>query len=324
MPKEKSGILKKRGGVRHNWLERKFILKDGSLSYYANGVFKGSVPTIFITECRSTFPDTGNRSDKKQPFRFEFYAKTPSEKKGRTYFLSASTEDERNEWISALTSWIGYSDENTAKQGDSGVTDVESSTSLPAATDDAEKQEQPTSKRDDDAKDNNDSNNNNNSTATTTDTTNDDSNNDDNQSQSDRQYGNLPGATKRSSSSDNVATAAADDTDNNAAATDAPAVSDAGSLRIHEEPVDGTDGSVRIVCEGGDAEAVAKAAQEAAAEYARKHGAVALDPGFYETDRKVERIETPLGFDEVTIVTATDGKGTIKTYTNTVSIQSKT
>jgi len=41
---------------------------------------------------------------------------------------------------------------------------------------------------------------------------------------------------------------------------------------------------VRIVCEGGDAEAVAKAAQEAAAEYARKHGAVALDPGFYETD----------------------------------------
>jgi hypothetical protein len=55
-------------------------------------------------------------------------------------------------------------------------------------------------------------------------------------------------------------------------------------LRIHEEPVEGADGSVRIVCEGGDAAAVAAAAQEAAARYARQHGAVALDPGFFETD----------------------------------------
>ena len=62
----KEGLLVKRGGVRHNWLPRKFVLKNASISYYADGVFKGSVPTAFVVEVRRTFPDVGNKTDRKQ------------------------------------------------------------------------------------------------------------------------------------------------------------------------------------------------------------------------------------------------------------------
>jgi hypothetical protein len=58
-------------------------------------------------------------------FRFEFYAKTPSEKKGRTYFLSATSDDERNEWIAAIASWIGHVDDNTKQQSSAGLNDMD-------------------------------------------------------------------------------------------------------------------------------------------------------------------------------------------------------
>jgi hypothetical protein len=61
----KEGVLKKRGGFRTNWLERKFVLKDGAIQYFENAKaakFKGSVPTMFISEVRKTFPDMGGKA----------------------------------------------------------------------------------------------------------------------------------------------------------------------------------------------------------------------------------------------------------------------
>jgi hypothetical protein len=49
------------------------------------------------------------------------------------------------------------------------------------------------------------------------------------------------------------------------------------------------------VCEGGDAAAVALAAQEAVAAYAATHAAIQLDEGFVETGRTVEKRETEDG-----------------------------
>eukprot|EP01108_Squamamoeba_japonica_P001956 TRINITY_DN1887_c0_g1_i1.p1 TRINITY_DN1887_c0_g1~~TRINITY_DN1887_c0_g1_i1.p1 ORF type:complete len:248 (+),score=61.75 TRINITY_DN1887_c0_g1_i1:348-1091(+) len=95
---------------------------------------------------------------------------------------------------------------------------------------------------------------------------------------------------------------------------------DAGSeVVVREEPVD--DASVRIVCEGGDASDVARAAEEAAARYAALHAQVQLDEGFHEVSRSVDRVETADGFEETTTIIASDGAGTQKTYKNTVTIR---
>jgi hypothetical protein len=52
MPINKEGPLKKRGGLRHNWLVRRFVLGGGTIQYFDKQSFKGSVPTMFISEVR--------------------------------------------------------------------------------------------------------------------------------------------------------------------------------------------------------------------------------------------------------------------------------
>jgi hypothetical protein len=66
----------------------------------------------------------GGKADRKMPHRFEFYAKAPNDKTGRTYFLSAANEQEQEEWIAAIKSWIGYVDDATRKAASGGTREV--------------------------------------------------------------------------------------------------------------------------------------------------------------------------------------------------------
>jgi len=304
--------LKKRGGVRHNWLVRRFVLGNGTLQYYDKQSFKGSVPTMFISEVRKTFPDMGGKSDRKMPFRFEFYAKAPSEKTGRTYFLSAASELEQDEWITAIKSWVGYVDDATRKAASGGTREVANSPRGEAAEDEGEGEGEgdekaaATAAGDTGAAKSNATGSP--ATAATTASTTTAS------TPSVPAVPTTPPVASSDSTSTNASPAGASSTE--------PATTEA-ALSVRQEVVPNADGSIRIVCEGGDAAAVALAAQEAVAAYAATHAAIQFDPGFVETGRTVEKHETEDGFDEVTTVTASDGMGTIKTYCNTVSIRNK-
>ena len=84
-------------------------------------------------------------------FKIQF-SKAPSDKRGRTFFLSVEKADERDEWVDAIKSWIGYVDANTAKQSALGVVSesgVQDADELASAVADADVTQESTGAADD-------------------------------------------------------------------------------------------------------------------------------------------------------------------------------
>jgi len=107
MNEVKEGWLIKQGGQIKTWKRRYFILKGGTLSYHKkNGDSpKGVIPLIGskIEECNTEFPNS-------------FCIIPPSGK--RTYYIHASSGQERTEWINALKHHQKNEDHTSPKETD--------------------------------------------------------------------------------------------------------------------------------------------------------------------------------------------------------------
>jgi len=152
-----NGPMYKKGGKRTNWLQRHFTLFNGALCYYATKETKtpkGFILTKDITEVRqATSEKVGKKSGKGQ-FCLEVVTKA------RTYYFAPETAELRDQWIAAVKSWIGYSEEDVstkelpqpgASQRDSKTAASASTTAAAAAKDDDsdDKKSDADSKKDD-------------------------------------------------------------------------------------------------------------------------------------------------------------------------------
>lgn len=135
-----NGPMYKKGGKRTNWLQRHFTLFNGALCYYATKETKtpkGFILTKDITEVRqATSEKVGKKSGKGQ-FCLEVVTKA------RTYYFAPETAELRDQWIAAIKSWIGYSEEDVstkelpqpgASQRDSKTAAAASSTAAATTT----------------------------------------------------------------------------------------------------------------------------------------------------------------------------------------------
>lgn len=105
---QRAGTLHKRGKggslfKSRGWKKRWFVLKEGKLSYFEYKRTKAYYfkPIGVVRLTRHDFVVT-YEEDEKSPFTFTFKLVTPA----RTFYLCASSEDERNMWIDCITAAI--------------------------------------------------------------------------------------------------------------------------------------------------------------------------------------------------------------------------
>jgi len=106
-----NGPMYKKGGKRTNWLQRHFTLFNGALCYYASKETKtpkGFILTKDITECRPEAAGKVGKKSGKGAFCLEVVTKA------RTYYFAPDTAELRDQWIAAIKSWIGYSEEDVS------------------------------------------------------------------------------------------------------------------------------------------------------------------------------------------------------------------
>jgi hypothetical protein len=298
---------------------------------------------MFISQVKVTpDDDAGSKADQKLPNRFDFLVTLPSGKT-RTYYLSADSADERAAWIAALKKWVGHVDEVTrratlafvaeseAERGgkDDDDDDMLASTAASSTTHSARAPPPSTSMR--------------------------------LQPVQMSEPAAKPAAAAVSIRQEPIAVppaaaAAAPApvlvpptntgglsptnpfapppvqlSQNNpfaplvAMSPTNPFASASSTATPPVQLVALSPTATRIIAEGDSDETVQKQLERAAEEYAEaQKAAIVLDPGFKEIDRHVERFQFDGGFEEVTTVTASDGKGTTKTYKNTVRVRAGT
>jgi len=125
----------KKGGKRTNWLQRHFTLFNGALCYYASKETKtpkGFILTKDITDCRAASSDKVGKKSGKGQHAFEVITKA------RTYYFAPDTPELRDQWIAAVKSWIGYSEEDvsTKELPQPGASQRDSKTATAASTSD--------------------------------------------------------------------------------------------------------------------------------------------------------------------------------------------
>eukprot|EP00008_Paramoeba_atlantica_P012335 CAMPEP_0201477746 /NCGR_PEP_ID=MMETSP0151_2-20130828/2717_1 /ASSEMBLY_ACC=CAM_ASM_000257 /TAXON_ID=200890 /ORGANISM="Paramoeba atlantica, Strain 621/1 / CCAP 1560/9" /LENGTH=784 /DNA_ID=CAMNT_0047858573 /DNA_START=230 /DNA_END=2584 /DNA_ORIENTATION=+ len=93
----KEGFLVKRGGIRHNWLKRWFMLRDEFLFYYeakdGSHYLRGKIPLYGVT-----VEEVDKKKSPNQSHQFFFNVSTS----GRVFQLAAEAEEERKAWIRAI------------------------------------------------------------------------------------------------------------------------------------------------------------------------------------------------------------------------------
>jgi len=94
----KEGFLHKRGGIRHNWTKRWFMLRDEFLFYYeakdGSHYLRGKIPLYGVT----TEIVDRKRSSSSGPQDYFFNIVTS----GRVYQMAAGSEEERQAWVRAI------------------------------------------------------------------------------------------------------------------------------------------------------------------------------------------------------------------------------
>ncbi len=101
----------KKGGKRTNWLQRHFTLFNGALCYYEKKETKtpkGFILTKDITEVRAEQAGKVGKKSGKGQFCLEVVTKA------RTYYFAPDTAELRDQWIAAIKTWIGYSEEDVS------------------------------------------------------------------------------------------------------------------------------------------------------------------------------------------------------------------
>eukprot|EP00009_Paramoeba_aestuarina_P010875 CAMPEP_0201526068 /NCGR_PEP_ID=MMETSP0161_2-20130828/30524_1 /ASSEMBLY_ACC=CAM_ASM_000251 /TAXON_ID=180227 /ORGANISM="Neoparamoeba aestuarina, Strain SoJaBio B1-5/56/2" /LENGTH=793 /DNA_ID=CAMNT_0047926287 /DNA_START=101 /DNA_END=2482 /DNA_ORIENTATION=- len=93
----KEGFLIKRGGIRHNWLKRWFMLRDEFLYYYeakyGSHYLRGKIPLYGVT-----VEEIDRKKAAHQDYLYYFSVATS----GRVFQLAAETEEERKGWMRAI------------------------------------------------------------------------------------------------------------------------------------------------------------------------------------------------------------------------------
>merc|ERR1712146_39952 len=110
-PTALNGPMFKKGAKRTNWLQRHFTLFNGALCYYASKEVKtpkGFILTKDIVDCKPT-EKVGKKSGKGE-HAFEVTTKA------RTYYFAPASAELRDEWIAAIKTWIGYSEDVSTKE----------------------------------------------------------------------------------------------------------------------------------------------------------------------------------------------------------------
>lgn len=98
----KNGFLTKQGGSYKSWKRRWFRIHESKLSYYHNVGDQKPIKTIDLIGAQvSLSKKSGNR-------QFMFEIKTPK----RTYYLNASSDDDRTDWIKCLNRVINHYTKN--------------------------------------------------------------------------------------------------------------------------------------------------------------------------------------------------------------------
>lgn len=97
----KKGILRKQGGQYKSWKDRWFTLTKEHLSYYKTQESEEPIKRIPIKEIKSCKNESG---DDKLPSRYQFFFSVETEL--RQYMITARTETERNEWVTAISQLI--------------------------------------------------------------------------------------------------------------------------------------------------------------------------------------------------------------------------
>mmetsp|Transcript_12296 Transcript_12296/g.16427 ORF Transcript_12296/g.16427 Transcript_12296/m.16427 type:complete len:482 (+) Transcript_12296:1040-2485(+) len=96
----KEGFLVKRGGIRHNWLKRWFMLRDEFLFYYeakdGSHYLRGKIPLYGV----AVEPVERKKTTSQSHFYFNLSTA------GRVFQLAAYTEQERQSWVAALNSQV--------------------------------------------------------------------------------------------------------------------------------------------------------------------------------------------------------------------------
>jgi hypothetical protein len=295
---------------------------------------------MFISQVKVTPDDAGSKADQKLPNRFDFLVTLPSGKT-RTYYLSAESADERTAWIAALKKWVGHVDEVTrratlafvaeseAERGGKDDDDDDMLASTAATTTSSARAPppstsmrlQPVQMSEPAAKP---------------------------AAVSIRQEPIAvppaaaaaaapapvlvpPTNTGGLSPTNPFAPPPVQLSQNNpfaplvAMSPTNPFASASSAATPPVQLVALSPTATRIIAEGDSDETVQKQLERAAEEYAEaQKAAIVLDPGFKEIGRHVERFQFDGGFEEVTTVTASDGKGTTKTYKNTVRVRAGT
>jgi len=111
-PIAKTGMMAKKGGIRHNWLTRYFTLFNGALCYYPSPedkVPKGYILTKDVTEVRPKSNEKVGKKANKGDYCFEVVTAK------RTYYFSPDTKEDMDAWIEAIRSWIGKKEEAPTK-----------------------------------------------------------------------------------------------------------------------------------------------------------------------------------------------------------------
>ena len=107
------GSMFKKGEKRRNWLERWFTLENGALCYYEKQDAKspkGFILTKDITDVRGKTSEKVGSKSGKGDFVFEVVTKA------RTYYLAPVDAKLRDEWTTAIKSWIGYNEDVSTKE----------------------------------------------------------------------------------------------------------------------------------------------------------------------------------------------------------------
>merc|ERR1712000_560386 len=112
-PTPMKGLMFKKGDKRRNWSQRHFTLFNGALCYYASAETKapkGFILTKDITACQSVTSDKVGKKSGKGEHAFEVVTKL------RTYYLAPDSAEKKEEWIKAINTWIGYSEDVSTKE----------------------------------------------------------------------------------------------------------------------------------------------------------------------------------------------------------------